>query len=145
MPVALLDVNFLIALAWPNHLHHAAARRWFDTSSSSGWATTPVTELGFVRISSNRRVIPNAATPGSALDILRELCRLPGHEFWPDDTRLTKPRFAIDRMGSHRQATDLHLAGLAARRNGRLLTFDRGVQQALPADARDVVTLLTAG
>ena len=27
---ALLDVNVLIALAWPNHVHHAAARAWFE-------------------------------------------------------------------------------------------------------------------
>lgn len=142
MPVPLLDVNVLIALAWPNHVHHAAARRWFDASSSAGWATTSVTELGFVRVSSNKNLIPAAATPGAALGVLRALCDLPGHEFWPDDTRLVEPPFPVDRLGAHRQLTDVHLAALAASRKGKLATFDKGVPRALPPAERGVVELL---
>ena len=41
----LLDVNVLIALAWPNHLHHAVALSWFEANVESGWATCAVTEL----------------------------------------------------------------------------------------------------
>jgi predicted nucleic acid-binding protein len=29
---SLLDVNVLLALAWPNHVHHAASRTWFASS-----------------------------------------------------------------------------------------------------------------
>jgi toxin-antitoxin system PIN domain toxin len=142
MLVALLDVNVLIALAWPNHVHHAAARRWFETSSSHGWATTPVTELGFVRISSNKNVIPGAATPGHALGVLGALCRLPGHEFWPDDARLVDAPFPTDRLGTHKQLTDVHLAALASLRKGRLVTFDRGIPNALNPGDRGVIELL---
>jgi toxin-antitoxin system PIN domain toxin len=142
MSVALLDVNVLIALAWPNHVHHGAARRWFEASSSGGWATTPVTELGFVRISSNKKVIPSAATPGTALGVLRALTSLPAHEFWPDDARLVEPPFPIDRLGAHQQVTDVHLAGLAARRKGKLVTFDRGITNALSAADQALVELL---
>lgn len=142
MPVALLDVNVLIAAAWPNHVHHGAARRWFEGASAAGWTTTAVTELGFVRISSNKNVIPGAATPGHALGVLRALCSLPGHEFWPDDVRLIDPPFPTDRLGTHKQLTDVHLAALATARGGRLVTFDRGIGHALhPAD-RAVVELL---
>jgi predicted nucleic acid-binding protein len=28
--ISLLDVNVLVAFAWPNHVHHAAAQHWFD-------------------------------------------------------------------------------------------------------------------
>ena len=38
---ALLDVNVLIALAWPNHVHHVAARAWFEEHREEGWATCP--------------------------------------------------------------------------------------------------------
>lgn len=142
MSVALLDVNVLIALAWPNHVHHDATRRWFEASSSAGWATTPVTELGFVRVSSNKRVIPDAATPATALDVLRRLCALPGHEFWPDDMRLVDPPFAVDRVGAHPQLTDVHLAALAVARKGTLVTFDRGISKALHPGDQAVVELL---
>jgi hypothetical protein len=29
VPVSLLDVNVLLALAWPTHVYHLAAHRWF--------------------------------------------------------------------------------------------------------------------
>lgn len=64
---ALLDVNVLIALGWPNHVHHAAAQRWFTQFSSNGWATTPITEAGYVRISSNRSVMQVSTTPAIAI------------------------------------------------------------------------------
>lgn len=85
---ALLDVNVLIALSWRNHAHHSAARQWFTRSSSNGWATTPITEVGFVRISSDRRVMHVSTTPATALAQLEALRALPGHAFWPDDVPL---------------------------------------------------------
>lgn len=142
---ALLDVNVLIALAWPNHVHHHHARRWFGERSASGWATTPVTELAFVRISSNKAVIPEASTPAAALGVLGALCRLPGHEFWPDDGRLVDPPFTVDRLGSYRQVTDLHLAALAARRSGTLVTFDRGIAETLAKSDRPTIELVPTG
>lgn len=44
----LLDVNVLLALAWPNHLHHGLAQSWFRKSLTDGWATCSLTELGFI-------------------------------------------------------------------------------------------------
>src|SRR6478672_12922232 len=82
---ALLDVNVLIALAWPNHAHHAAARQWFSTHAQHGWATTPITESGFVRVSSNRAAIPTATSPVLALEVLTAMTGLDRHEFWVDD------------------------------------------------------------
>ena len=58
--IALPDVNVLIALAWPNHVHHhpaRPARSWFAANRSTGWATCPLTEAGFVRISCNRSAV----------------------------------------------------------------------------------------
>ena len=48
--VSLLDVNVLLALAWPTHVHHLAAHRWFAENHDAGWATCPLTQLGFVRL-----------------------------------------------------------------------------------------------
>jgi len=47
----LLDVNLLVALLWENHEHHYRARRWLGTVTE--FATCPVTQLGFARISSH--------------------------------------------------------------------------------------------
>ena len=42
--IALPDVNTLIALAWPNHVHHDAARSWFVANRAAGWATCTLAE-----------------------------------------------------------------------------------------------------
>ena len=137
----LLDVNVLVALAWPNHVHHAAATTWFSRRTD-GWATCPVTESGFVRVSSNRRIIPGARTVAEALGVLRALRGLPGHEFWSDDVSLaTATEVDVDHLAGHRQVTDAHLLTLAQRRGGRLVSFDQGIT-ALAADPAAVEVLL---
>jgi uncharacterized protein len=37
--IQLLDLNLLIALAWPSHVHHPQAHAWFADRAPSGWAT----------------------------------------------------------------------------------------------------------
>ena len=50
---ALLDVNLLIALVDPDHVHHQLAHDWFEDNRRSGWATCPATEGGFLRVLGN--------------------------------------------------------------------------------------------
>ncbi|MFN0130032.1 MAG: hypothetical protein ACKV19_25485 [Verrucomicrobiales bacterium] len=45
MKPALLDTNVLLALAWPNHQHHAQAHTWFSANAKKGWATCALTQL----------------------------------------------------------------------------------------------------
>ncbi len=54
----LLDVNVLIALTWPHHVHHNAAKSWFAGVRGNGWTTCPLTEAGFVRVDRERRRWP---------------------------------------------------------------------------------------
>ena len=130
---ALLDVNVLVALAWPNHIHHARAHAWFDAARERGWATTPVTQSGFVRVSSNTAAIPDARTPREATALLRRIVDLPGHVFWPDDAAAADAENqAFARVVGYRQVTDAHLLSLAMRRGGRLATFDAGIRDLIP-------------
>ena len=96
--------------------------------SEQGWATCPVTEVGFVRVSSNARAIPDARTPAQAIGLLVRMRTLPGHVFWSDDVSPTDADARIfASLVGHRQVTDAHLLTLALRRGGRLATLDRGV------------------
>jgi toxin-antitoxin system PIN domain toxin len=135
MPVHLLDVNILIALAWPNHVHHVRAHAWFATNAGEGWATCPLTQCGFVRISSNPRIIPEARSPHEAIELLRRMVSHPRHIFWTADISVAEEPF-IAQYGiiGHRQVTDAYLLALATRRGGRLATFDRAITS-LSADA----------
>ena len=86
--IALLDVNTLVALAWPNHIHHEAAHRWFAEQRDQGWATCPITESGFVRVSSNPAATPEARSPVEAIEVLRLMVAQPGHVFGSDGVSL---------------------------------------------------------
>lgn len=141
----LLDVNLLVSLAWPNHVHHRVAQDWFHGRGGESWATTPVTESGFVRVSSNRSAIPTAVTPAEALALLAEIRRLAGHQFLADDVAgvVGTGFVAGGRIVTCRQVTDAHLLAVARRHGARLATLDRGVSRLAGDSAADVV--LVAG
>ena len=46
----LLDVNLLLALSDPMHIHHESAHRWFSEKGQQSWATCPLTENALLRI-----------------------------------------------------------------------------------------------
>ncbi len=140
---ALLDVNVLVALAWPNHAHHAAAHRWFDGKGRTTWATTPFTESGFVRVSSNRSAIPNATSPFLALELLTAMTGLDGHEFWVDDVAMvTAGQGDATAIRTHRDVTDAHLLALAERYEGALVTFDKHLPRLLGARPAELISVL---
>ena len=95
MSVHLLDVNLLIALAWPHHVHHAQAHRWFSKIGIKAWATCALTQVAFVRISSNPKIIPDAVSPRDAVAMLAAIVAVAGHQFWSDDVAVVDaPVFA---------------------------------------------------
>jgi toxin-antitoxin system PIN domain toxin len=123
--VGLLDVNALVALAWDSHIHHAAIRGWFAAQGENGWASCPLTESGFVRVSSNPTVLPSAIGVEDARRVLTSLRAVGSHRFLVDDVSLTDKD--VPRLAGHRQVTDAHLLTLARRHQARLVTFDAGV------------------
>jgi toxin-antitoxin system PIN domain toxin len=129
----LLDVNLLVALAWPTHVHHEAALAWFRRSQATGWATCPITQSGFVRVSSNSSVVSDAKSPQEAIHLLRRIVALPHHVFWPDDVSAASSEFLDEiRLVGYRQVTDAHLLTLAQRRGGRLATLDGKIRSLVP-------------
>ncbi len=126
---ALLDVNVLIALAWPNHVHHVAARAWFEEHREEGWATCPLTEAGFVRVSCNPAAVRHTVTPLDAIAVLEKLTRFGSHAFWPLDRSIVQlPETIGARIQGYRQITDAVLLAAAMRRNGQLVTLDGGLE-----------------
>ena len=144
---ALLDVNVLIALFDPDHAHHELAHDWFSDNRRDGWATCPVTENGFLRVLSNPAY-------GSALhrlpDLmvrLRTFCGAPHHRFWPDAVSLRDATlFDPGLIRGHRQLTDIYLLGLAKKKEGCLVTFDRTIplKTVIGADAATLVVVAQA-
>lgn len=123
---ALLDVNVLVALFDPHHIHHDAAHDWFAENRDFGWATCPITESGFVRVISNPAYGVGGERASTAIERLRAFCSSGGHQFWRDALSLQDDVFDLSRASS-RQLTDVYLLGLAVNRKGRLATFDRSI------------------
>jgi toxin-antitoxin system PIN domain toxin len=122
----LLDVNVLIALIDPGHVGHDAAHAWFEREGRNDWATCPITQNSVVRIVGHPRYPNTTGSPAEAAEIVRKLCALEGHSFWPVDVNL----FGDDGLDPSEirtpaQVTDSYLLALAAARGGKLATFDR--------------------
>lgn len=112
----LLDANALIALSFPDHVHHRPIRMWI--AGHPKFAVCPITEGALVRFIV--RTFPNGA--GLASATLEILSRHGGYEFWPDDISYASANLA--RVAGHKQVTDSYLVALATARGGQLATFD---------------------
>jgi toxin-antitoxin system PIN domain toxin len=122
------DVNVLLAIAWPNHQFHARAVA--ALSSRKRWATCALTQLGFIRLSSNPAAVATARSPHEAAGLLARLVAdslhvyldelpAPASEGWRD---------AFGALLGHRQVTDAYLLRLAAANNAVLVTFDHKLE-----------------
>jgi hypothetical protein len=123
----LLDVNVLLALAWPNHPQHATAHEWFGREHSTGWGTCMVTQIGFVRVSSHP-AIEHHVSAQEAWQKLLEIVALPSHSFWaepPDGCKNEAFSKTVPNILTHSLVTDGYLATVVAFHDGKLATFDR--------------------
>jgi len=140
---ALFDVNMLLALFDPMHVHHARAHTWWSTNRAQGWASCPLTQNGFLRIIST----PRYARPvimREAFTALRAQTARPDHEFWPDDISImAADMFDHGRIMGPSQLTDIYLLGLAVKNGGCLATFDRSIPIVVVhgAEARHVAVI----
>jgi toxin-antitoxin system PIN domain toxin len=114
----LLDVNVLLAAIWSNHPLHSRATAWLSGKSI---LLCPLSELGFLRISTNKRAI------GAPMEEARKLLGLfileRGAEQIPADMPALNSR-----AKASEEVTDLYLADLAGKHGARLGTFDTGIK-----------------
>ena len=140
---ALLDVNVLVALFDPHHIHHDAAHEWFQQNRHFGWATCPMTEAAFVRVLSNPVYGVAGERAATALERLRVFCDSGDHQFWRDALSMRDDVFDLARAGGHARLIDIYLLGLAVNRKGRLATFDGSLPLgAVRGATKDTIILL---
>jgi uncharacterized protein len=125
----LLDVNVLLALFMPTHVHHEAAHRWFAKHAAEGWATCPITQLGFLRLSMQPAVVKVPLLFADAVEGLTRTTSSELHSFWPIEFQPTQIRPEIrDKIVSAQQLTDGMLIEVALRNGGTLATFDQKIK-----------------
>jgi predicted nucleic acid-binding protein len=130
----MLDVNALLAGVWGHHSRHIEAFTWLNGKSI---VLCPLVELGFLRISSNKKAI-NVAMD-KAREALEKFCTERNAERILDDLPPldSKPK-------TSEQVTDFYLADLAAKHRMTLATFDEELThpavQSIPAALKNPST-----
>lgn len=114
----LLDVNLLLACAWSGHADHVRANRWLN--SVAGFATAPVTQMGFLRVSLSPAY---GAAFADAQTALAAILRLRSHRFVTDAVSAD----SLPMISNGKDVTDAHLVRLAASHKLRLATLDAGL------------------
>jgi uncharacterized protein len=127
-----------MAVLWENHEHHSIARRWLQTVPE--FATCPVTQLGFGRVSSHP-LLGFTMKPEDAFGVLRKLLADPRHRFIPDDLSCIDRVVRTDLMPGPNQVTDLYLVALARQHRCTLATLDQPLAAAFTQE-RNLVTLI---
>jgi toxin-antitoxin system PIN domain toxin len=147
LSIHLLDVNVLVALFDPGHLHHQVAHEWFGAAREEGWATSPTTENGFVRVVSNPAYPGRRTTVADAVARLRRFAASGHHTHWPDDVSILQEQvLEASHLAGHREVTDAYLLALAVHHRGALATFDRSVRTtAVQGSEARHLTVLPAG
>jgi toxin-antitoxin system PIN domain toxin len=113
----LLDVNALIAAVWTDHVHHPVVDAWIKGQSL---ATCPLSELGFLRISTHPKAL--GATMADARKLLQDFIFTHGVEFVEADLPALESK-----ANKSEEVTDSYLADLAGRKNLKLATLDHDI------------------
>jgi predicted nucleic acid-binding protein len=110
----LLDVSTLVACLWPRHVFHAKTITWLKGKQV---AVCPITELGFIRVSTSARF---GATISDARAALQSWLQTTQPDFIPCDLR------ALDGLvaPSSAKTTDWYLANLADKHGMKWATLD---------------------
>jgi uncharacterized protein len=123
---SLPDVNVWIALAIAEHIHHAPAQEWLDTSGGQV-AFCRITQMGLLRILTNRHALGSDTLSPSlawgAFDAFLRNTRISQIEEPPGLDRHWRAATLHEKLGSN-WWTDTYLAAFAAAASFTLVTFD---------------------
>ena len=122
------DVNVLVHAHNADSEVHEAARRWWDgcLSGAEGVGLAWAALLGFVRITTNRRILERPLPVRDVMNWAQSWLSLPHfHIAQPSEGHFAKLRAELERLGTAGNlTTDAHLAVLAMERGYVLYSTD---------------------
>ena len=127
MRICLPDVNVLIALHDSTHPAHLVAHNWFQSSGNLSWATCPLSENGFIRITAQTLLKGRLDGVSVAFFLLEKTKQVYSqtYHFWSDSVSLSDVElFVIPNILGHNNITDSYLLGLCQKNNGTFVTLD---------------------
>jgi len=133
--LTLPDINVWVALASDRHIHHGLARNWFTAIPEDGAAFCRITQMGFLRLLTNWRVMgDDVLNQRQAWRVYEDLTRDPRVVFVlePPDIELVWKKLTQSTLSRTGLWTDAYIAALALLNNFRVVSFDRGFRN-IPA------------
>ena len=122
------DVNVLVHAHNADSAVHERARRWWNAclSGAEGVGLAWAVILGFVRITTNRKVVAHPLDVHDVMQRLQTWLALPHvHVAQPSETHFARLRAELERLGTAANlTTDAHLAVLAMERGYVLFSTD---------------------
>jgi toxin-antitoxin system PIN domain toxin len=144
--VILPDVNVLVHAHNIDSAAHQRARHWWDAclAGPEGVGLAWVTLLGFIRITTNPRIVARPLPVADVTARIQSWLDLPHvHVVQPSDAHFTRLRTELERLGvAGNLTTDAHLAVLAMERGYVLHSTDTdfgrfpGLRWVNPCDER---------
>jgi uncharacterized protein len=125
------DVNVVLALLDPMHLHHEEAHAWYARRKKPVLLLCEHVVNGVLRVASQEKYPNSLGTVQRVREVLREFCRKVPHQlcdrqaFLLDEAVVLKPMLLTPSTVS-----DLYLLALAVAHEARLATFDRKISVA---------------
>jgi hypothetical protein len=126
--ICLPDSNVWIALASDLHTHHFSAKVWFSSQESRSVAFCRVTQMGFLRLVSNPRVMgTDSVSQREAWKLYEQISRDERVFFAsepPGVEEIWKP-VSLSLLSGTNLWTDAYLAAFAQAHSWTLATFDK--------------------
>jgi toxin-antitoxin system PIN domain toxin len=126
------DINVWLALAFEAHKHHGPAKNWFEGIQDDSIAFCRLTQLGFLRLSTNSAVFAEEALSlGNAWDCYDLLLEDSRVEFVLEPLGLDHffRLFTAGSSWSPKVWNDAYLAAFSLTANVRLVSFDRAFRR----------------
>jgi toxin-antitoxin system PIN domain toxin len=136
--ITLPDINIWVALASDRHVHHRRAGEWFQAADEASVAFCRVTQMGFLRLLTNGRVMGNdVLSQRQAWSVYEQFAHdqrvifaVEPPNIEPVWKRLTQSAFALTGLW-----TDAYLAAFALLHNFRVVSFDKGFEKIAGLDS----------
>jgi uncharacterized protein len=139
----LVDVNVWLALADEGHVHHAAARDWFEESSSDTKYFCRTTQQALLRLLTNAHImgphVLNAAGAWKIYDAFRSDDSIKFAQE-PEALESSWRALTVGASSGHNFWTDRYLAAFALASNSTIVSFDQAFRSMKGVSSRILST-----
>lgn len=132
MMSGVVDVNVWLALLVKEHIHHPAARRWFDKLDPGEAGLCRIVQLALLRLLGNQSIMgPGALSVSRAWTCIADLMEDERVAFLPEPSELSSvmPGLLQYPVPTPSLVTDAYLAAFAIALDAPLVSWDRGFRQ----------------